>query len=114
MSLHEIETYWVEDWLKTKVDPKSQAIFLHILEIFEQFGEYASNPASDLIPRSRLKHLFDGISEIRVGQYRLAYFWQESTCVLLHGIQKKRDDWPDRDLKLLKKRQRLYLDRLSS
>jgi phage-related protein len=80
---------------------------LKVLELFEEFGPLSRNEG---LPRSRTKHLFDGISEIRVKQFRVAYFWNGSTCFLLHGIQKKRDDWPQKDIEILKKRKRACLE----
>jgi len=104
-----IYTDFVEDWLTTKVDAKSQAVILSVLEIFSEFGSIYGN---NKIPRSKIKLLFDGIFEIRVKEYRLAYFWKDSTCYLLHGIQKKRDDWAKKDIELLKKRKRLILEKI--
>lgn len=103
----EIKTELIEDWLLTKVDHNSQAEILHVLETFEEFGPLSSQ---EKIPRTKIKFLFDGIFEIRVGQYRIAYFWNNSICYLLHGIQKKRDDWAKKDLQLVKKRKRSCLN----
>lgn len=88
------------------VGAKDRATFLHVLEVFELMGPAAGR---EKLPRTQTRHLFDGIWEIRVGQYRLAYFWDSSTCVLLHGIKKKRDDWPSREKEVVKKRKSNYL-----
>ncbi|HBW58630.1 MAG TPA: hypothetical protein DEF27_12840 [Oscillatoriales bacterium UBA8482] len=97
----EIRTELIEDWLIKKVDQLSQAIILEILETFAEFGPVYSQ---EKLPRTKIKFLFDGIFEIRVGQYRIAYFWNNSICYLLHGIKKQRDDWPHKDVQLVKKR----------
>ena len=97
----EIRTELIEDWLIKKVDQLSQAIILQVLETFAEFGPVDSQ---EKLPRTKIKFLFDGIFEIRVGQYRIAYFWNNSICYLLHGIKKKRDDWPQKDIQLVKKR----------
>ncbi len=78
-----------------KVDQLSQAIILEVLETFAEFGPVSSQ---EKLPRTKIKFLFDGIFEIRVGQYR------NSICYLLHGIKKQRDDWPQKDVQLVKKR----------
>ncbi len=107
-----IHTEMIEDWLtQTRkkshmVDAKARAIFLGVLEIFEAAGPVA---AREQIPRSRTKHLFDEIWEIRVDQYRIAYFWDSSTCVLLYGIRKKRDEWTPQDKEVVKDRKLKYL-----
>ncbi|MDB9313955.1 type II toxin-antitoxin system RelE/ParE family toxin [Spirulina sp. CS-785/01] len=98
-----INTDYVEDWMIKEVDKKSQAVILRILETFEQLGPL---DAREQLPRSKTKFLCDGILEIRVKQYRIAYFWHNSTCYLLHGIRKKRDDWPKKDIQLAKKRKK--------
>ena len=105
-----IYTDFVEDWLINKVDVKSQAVILSILDIFSEFGSIYGD---EKIPRSKIKLLFDGIFEIRVKEYRLAYFWKDSTCYLLHGIQKKRNDWAKKDIELLKTRKKLILEKFS-
>lgn len=99
----QIQTELIEDWLTKKVDQRSQAIVLNVLETFAELGPLL---AREKLPRTRIKFLFDGIFEIRVGQYRIAYFWNNSICYLLHGIQKKRDDWPQKDIEIVKTRKK--------
>ncbi len=103
----EIRTELIEDWLIKKVDQLSQATILQVLETFAEFGPVDSQ---EKLPRTKIKFLFDGIFEIRVGQYRIAYFWNNSSCYLLHGIKKQRDDWPQKDVQLVKKRKKLLLN----
>lgn len=104
---------FVEDWFNQTrkkhlmVDAKSKAIFLSVFEIFEAVGPIA---AREKLPRTRTKFLFDGIWEIRVEQFRVAYFWHDSTCVLLHGIKKKQDKWIASDIQVVQKNKALYLD----
>jgi phage-related protein len=99
----------IEDWLtqtrnkSQMVDEKVKAIFLHILKIFQDVGPIA---ARDRLPRNRIKHLFDDIWEIRAHQYRIAYFWDGSVCVLVHGIRKKTNEWPLKEIKLVKTRKK--------
>ncbi len=102
----EIRTELIEDWLIKKVDQLSQAIILEVLETFAEFGPVDSQ---EKLPRTKIKFLFDGIFEIRVGQYRIAYVWNNSICYLLHGIKKQRDDWPQKDVQLVKKRKKKLL-----
>lgn len=110
---YSINTEFVEDWLtQTKkrsqmVDDEVRATFLLVLEVFEDLGPI---DAREKLPRSRTKHLFDGIWEIRVAQYRIAYFWDGSRCVLLHGIKKKRDEWTSQEKEVVKKRKCTYLE----
>jgi mRNA-degrading endonuclease RelE of RelBE toxin-antitoxin system len=101
----------IEKWLTQEskksqmVDEKAKAIILHTLEIFEYVGPIA---AREKLPRTRTKHLFDNIWEIRVCQYRIAYFWDDAVCVLLHGIRKKTDEWPLKEIKVVKTRKEKY------
>lgn len=110
-SKFDINDSLIEEWLTQKskksqiVDEKAKAIFLHTLEIFENLGAIA---ALEKLPRTRTKHLFDDIWEIRVDQYRIAYLWDNSVCVLLHGIRKKTDKWPLKEIKVVKNRKKNY------
>lgn len=112
-SKFDINDSLIEEWLTQKskksqmVDEKAKAIFLHTLEIFEDVGAIA---AREKLPRTRTKHLFDDIWEIRVYQYRIAYFWDDGVCVLLHGIRKKTDEWPLKEIKLVKTRKKNYFE----
>jgi phage-related protein len=107
MGNFKVKTDYIEDWLVKKVDKNCQAVILKVLDAFEELGPLSR---SERLPRSRTKPLFYGISEIRVKQFRIGYFWDGSTCVLLHGIRKKRDSWPQKDIQILKKRKRDYLN----
>lgn len=108
-----INAEFVEDWLtqtrkkSQMVDAEVRATFLLVLELFEAVGPIS---AREKLPRSRTKHLFDGIWEIRVDQYRIAYFWDGSICVLLYGIKKKRDEWTSQEKEVVKKRKFSYLE----
>lgn len=108
----EVDYDFVEDWLcqtcnKSAIpDSKTQATFIHVLEIFEELGPVAGR---ERLPYTRTKFLFDGIWEIRVGQFRLAYFWYGSKCVLLHGIRKKQNGWSEKDKKIVRKRKAAHV-----
>ncbi|MEA5497459.1 type II toxin-antitoxin system RelE/ParE family toxin [Limnoraphis robusta Tam1] len=101
-----IQSELIEDWLTKEVDQRYQAIILKVLETFEEFGPLS---AREKLPNTKIKFLRDGIWEIRVGQYRIAYFWNNSTCYLLRGIQKKRNDWPKRYMKIIRKRKSIFI-----
>lgn len=94
---------FVEDWLEEVTDKKAVATLVRVLEMFEKHG-----PIPEGVPRTSLKHLFDGIWEIRINQCRVGYFWDGDQCILLHGIVKKSNSWPLKDVKLLKKRRSKY------
>jgi mRNA-degrading endonuclease RelE of RelBE toxin-antitoxin system len=110
---YSVNTELVEEWLtqtrkkSQMVDAETRATFLLVLELFEDVGPI---DAREKLPRSRTKHLFDGIWEIRVDQYRIAYFWDSSICVLLYGIRKKRDEWTSQEKEIVKKRKVSYLE----
>lgn len=110
-SIHMTEP--VKDWLyqtqkkSRMVDAKDRETFLFVFKVFEEGGP---NNARGKLPRDRTKRLFDGIWEIRVAQYRIAYFWDGSRCVLLHGIRKKRDKWTSQEKEVVKKRKSTYLE----
>ena len=105
---HDFVQEWFSQTRKKNlmIDAKSRAVFLKVLEVFEENGSEFSN---ENLPSSKIKFLFDGIYEIRVKQFRLAYFWYGSTCVLLHGIKKKQDKWSPQDKEVAKKRKDTYL-----
>ena len=106
---------FIADWLtqdrkkSAMVSKQAKATFLHVFDIFEDLGPV---DAREHLPRTRTKHLFDGIWEIRVGQFRIAYFWHTSTCVLLHGIKKKRDKWSRNEKAIAKRNKRFYQSEL--
>jgi hypothetical protein len=112
-SKFEINYLLIEEWLTQKskksqmVDDKTEAILLHILEIFKEVGPIVSR---EKLPRTRIKHLFNDVWEIRVHQYRIAYFWDDAVCVLLHGIRKKTNKWPLKEIELVKTRRKKYSD----
>ncbi len=62
---------FVENWIEEELDERSQARLLHVLETFAELGPLKG---SEQLPRNRIKFLFDGIYEIRIEQYRIAYF----------------------------------------
>jgi mRNA-degrading endonuclease RelE of RelBE toxin-antitoxin system len=103
----------IEEWLTQEskksqiVDKEAKAILLNVLEIFKEVGPIT---AREKLPRSRTKYLFDDIWEIRIYQYRIAYFWDDAVCVLLHGFKKKTDKWPLRAIKLVKTRKKNYFE----
>lgn len=110
-SKFEVDYLLVEEWLTQKskrsqmVDDKTKAILSRTLKVFKEVG-----PTYEELPGNRTKKLFDGIYEIKVGQYRLAYFWDDTVCVLLLGIKKKRDKWVLKDIELVKTRRKNYLN----
>lgn len=112
-SKFEINYLLIEEWLTQKskksqmVDDKAEAILLHILEIFKEVGPIV---AREKLPRTRIKHLFNDVWEIRVHQYRIAYFWDGVVCVLLHGIRKKTDKWPLKEIEVVKTRRKNYIN----
>lgn len=111
-SKFEVNDLLIEEWLTQKskksqiVDDKTGAILLHILEIFKEVGPII---AREKLPRTRIKHLFNDVWEIRVHQYRIAYFWDGVVCVLLHGIRKKTDKWPLKEIEVVKTRRKNYI-----
>jgi Gp49-like protein DUF891 len=112
-SKFEINYLLIEEWLTQKskksqmVDDKTEAILLHILEIFKEVGPIV---ARDKLPRSRTKHLFHDVFEIRIHQYRIAYFWDDEVCVLLYGIRKKTHKWPLKKIEVVKTRRKNYIN----
>lgn len=104
---------FIEDWFfqsrkkHLMLDAKTKAVFLHVFETFQAVGPVA---AREELPRTRTKFLFDGVWEVRVGQFRVAYFWHGSTCILLHGIKKKQDKWIASDKAVVQKNKAIYFD----
>lgn len=109
---YSVDTKRVKEWLtqtrkkSQMVDAKARSTFRSIFKIFEDRGWMG---ARDKLSRYRIKYLFDGIWEIRVDQYRIAYFWDGSICILLYGIKKQRDEWTRREKEVVKKCKLKYL-----
>jgi mRNA-degrading endonuclease RelE of RelBE toxin-antitoxin system len=107
----EINDLFVKKWFNQKskksqmVNNQAKKIFLYVLEIFKNFGH---NGAFKKLPGHRIKRLWDDIYEIRVGQYRVAYFWDHEVCVLLYGFKKKTDEWSNEERDLTKTRKKIY------
>jgi len=111
-SKFEVNDLLIEEWLTQKskksqmVDKKTEAILLHILEIFKEVGPIF---AREKLPQPRTKRLFNDVWEIRIHQYRIAYFWDGVVCVLLHGIKKKTNKWPLKEIEVVKTRRKNYI-----
>jgi hypothetical protein len=108
----EINDLLIGEWLTQKskksqmVDKETEAILLHILEIFKEVGPIFER---EKLPQPRTKHLFNDVWEIRIHQYRIAYFWDGVVCVLLHGIKKKTNKWPLKEIEVVKTRRKNYI-----
>ena len=112
-SKFELNDSFIEDWLtqtrkkSQMIEEKSKATILHTLEILVAGGPV---PARERLAPDRTKHLFDDVWEIRVHQYRIAYFWDDEVCVLLYGIRKKTHKWPLKKIEVVKTRRKNYIN----
>ena len=106
-----IDDSFVKGWFSPKskksqmFDDRAKKAILGVLEVFKNDG----TEANQKLPRGRIKCLLKGIWEIRVGQYRIAYFWDKKVCVLLEVIEKKTNKWGHEKIELIKTRQKNYL-----
>jgi phage-related protein len=93
------------EWLREIKPDKAVAKCLDVIELLKQEGNSLRRPYAD--------SLRDGIHELRGKfrsvQYRILYFFHESTAVLSHGFIKKKAKIPDREIDLALARKENYL-----
>lgn len=99
----------VEDFL-SDLDIKMRAKLLGILQILQEKGPLLREPYS--------KHLNDGIFEVRgksgSDTTRILYFFYcGGKIILTNGFIKKSQKIPREELKLAKKRRKIYLERMT-
>jgi len=84
------------EWLNEIKPDKAVTKCLDVIELLKQEGNGLRRPYAD--------SLRDGIHELRAQfrsvQYRILYFFHESTIVLSHGFIKKRAKVPGREIDL--------------
>ena len=92
------------EWLREIKPDKGVAKCLDVIELLKQEGNGLRRPYAD--------SLRDGIHELRAQfrsvQYRILFFFHESSAVLSHGFIKKRAKVPDREIKLALARKETY------
>jgi phage-related protein len=92
-----------------KLETKAQAKIARALDLFQKYGVALGPPHVEPVPGAK------GIRELRVpfgGQaYRLLFFVDGETIVLLHGFTKKSRKLPRKELQIAVARMKDYLSR---
>ena len=94
------------EWLDQLKPAKALAKCLHVIELLRQEGYDLRRPHADI--------LRDGIHELRTHlgsvQFRILYFFHESTAVLSHGFVKKKAKVPDKEIEVAIARKAAYAE----
>lgn len=98
----------VNDFINS-LNEKQIAKVLREIDLLEQFGSELHFPHTDTIKGEKYK----GLEELRIkfssDIFRIFYFVViKNKCVLLHGIQKKSDRTPNRELETALNRMKDY------
>lgn len=98
------ETVPLIEWLSDVKPAKAVAKCLHAIELLRQEGHDLRRPYADI--------LRDGIHELRAHlgtvQFRILYFFHESTVVLSHGLIKKKAKVPNKEIDAAVLRKKKY------
>ncbi len=100
----------VDDWIRS-LSPTARAEVALTIDLLKEHGTALTMPFA--------RYIQDGIWELRArdadGIYRVVYFhWKGRTFALLHGLAKKTETTPRRDIELAMRRRDLWLSRASS
>ena len=94
------------------LDPKQQAKIYREIDLLEKFGNELHYPHVDTIKGKK----YNGLLELRIGFasniFRIFYFSPENNrIILLHGIIKKKEKTPKKELDTALDRMKEYLRR---
>ncbi len=94
----------VRDWLLSLTQEDRQTIGQDIMSV--EFGWPCGEPLCKSL--SGYPGLWEVRSNIKSGIARVFFYIDKSEMILLHGLVKKTQKTPDRDLKLAQKRKKEY------
>jgi len=94
------------------LEPKQQAKIYREIDLLEKFGDELHYPHVDTIKGDKYKGLWELRIEFSSNIFRVFYFLpQKNYVVLLHGITKKRQKTPPKELDVALERMKEYLRR---
>lgn len=93
---YQIDTYYRVRQFLEKLDSSDRAKVDRLYNLFEIYGTY--------LPSKYLKKIAKGIWELRPGKIRLFLTMKGNKVLVVHGIYKKTQKTPRRDLELVVKR----------
>jgi phage-related protein len=94
------------------LDPKQQAKIYREIDLLEKFGNELHYPHVDIIRGKKYMNLWELRIEFASNIFRIFYFLsQNNNAVLLHGIVKKKQKTPKKELDVALERMKEYLRR---
>jgi len=94
------------------LNPKQQAKIYREIDLLEKFGNELHYPHVDTIKGDKYKDLWELRIELASNIFRIFYFLpQNNNAVLLHGIVKKKQKTPKKELDVALDRRNEYLRR---
>ena len=94
------------------LNPKQQAKIYREIDLLEKFGNELHYPHVDTIKGDKYKDLWELRIELASNIFRIFYFLpQNNNAVLLHGIVKKKQKTPKKELDVALDRKNEYLRR---
>ena len=94
------------------LNPKQQAKIYREIDLLEKFGNELHYPHVDIIKGKRYADLWELRIALSSNIFRIFYFLPEnSKVVLLHGIVKKKQKTPKKELDTALKRMKEYIRR---
>ena len=94
------------------LQPKQQAKIYREIDLLEKFGSDLHYPHVDSIKGDKYKGLLELRIELASNIFRIFFFlYQGNNAILLHGIVKKRQKTPKKELDVALERMKEYLRR---
>ena len=94
------------------LEPKQQAKIYREIDLLEKFGNELHYPHVDTIKGDKYKGLWELRIELSSNIFRIFYFLpQNNDVILLHGIVKKTQKTPQKELKVALDRMKEYVRR---
>lgn len=108
----------VADFIKS-LSPKESAKIIRDLDLLQEFGYNLHYPYVDTIKGEKYKGLLELRTKLASNIFRIFYFvvicvdkeQQKHKAILLHGIQKKSNKTPKKDLEIALERMKNYVSR---
>ena len=95
-----------------KLQPKQQAKIYREIDLLEKFGNELHYPHVDTVKGNKYKDIWELRVEIASNIFRIFYFLpHENFVILLHGIVKKKQKTPKKELDIALERMKEYLRR---
>lgn len=95
-----------------KLQPKQQAKIYREIELLEKFGNELHYPHVDTVKGDKYKGLWELRIEFASNIFRIFYFLpKDNLAILLHGIVKKKQKTPKKELDVALERKKDYIRR---